>query len=97
MKHTKHPRLKMSIFAHLKLHSIALANSLVVIVILLSVAHGFETYDPTVPMSPWCLMGVTTLLIVTIVVNYTGLAKQIRMLKHFLNGGKQTSTRPYKN
>jgi hypothetical protein len=36
----KHRIKKMLIFAHLKLHSIALANSLVAIVTLLSVLHG---------------------------------------------------------
>jgi hypothetical protein len=87
----------MSIFAHLKLRSTALANLLVAIVILLSVAHGSMISSEADHMSAWCLMGVTILLMLTLAVNYTGLAKLIPMLKRFLNGGKLTFTAHSKN
>ncbi len=97
MKHTTPHTKLMSIFAHLKLHSIALANLLVAIATLPSAAHGFETYNAMVPMSDWCLMGVVTLLTITLAVNYTALAKLIPMLKRFLLGGKQIYIKLFKN
>jgi hypothetical protein len=45
----------------------------------------------------WCLMGVTTLLTVTIVLNYTGLVKLIHTLKRSLSGGSQTSIKHSKS
>ena len=97
MKHKTHPVKKMSIFERLKSHSIALANLLVAIVTLLSVAHGLTISDAMALMSPWCLTGVTTLLMLTIVLNYTGLVKLIRTLKRSLSGGKQTSIKHSKS
>jgi hypothetical protein len=49
------------------------------------------------PYEHWCLMGATTLLILTIVLNYTGLVKLIHTLKRSLSGGSQTSIKHYKN
>ena len=42
-------------------------------------------------------MDVITLLTLTIVLNYTALAKLIHTLKRFLHGGNLTSTRHYKS
>ena len=97
MKHTHDHIKKTSIFAHLKLHSIALANSLVAIVTLRSVVHGFETYDSTVPMSIWCPMGAIILLTLTILANFINSVKLIRTWRHSSNGGNQTYTERYKN
>jgi uncharacterized membrane protein len=97
MKHTAHPIQKMSIFAHLKLHSTALANLLVAIVTLLSVAHGLMISSEAAHMSAWCLMGVITLLMLMLAVNYTDLVKRIPILKRSLNGGKLTYTEHSKN
>ena len=89
--------IKTSIYALWKLHSTALANLLVAIVTLLSVAHGLMISNAAALMSVWCLMGVTTLLILTIVLNYTALAKRIRMLKRSLSGGKRIYCRLFKS
>ena len=97
MKPTKLPTMKTSIFAHLKLPLTALANLLVVIVTLLSVAHGLMTSRSMADMSIWCLMGVTTLLMLMIVLNYTSLVKLIRTWKPSSNGGKVIYIKRSKN
>ena len=80
-----------------RLRLIELVSLLVVIVTLLSVAHGLMTLKSMALIPAWCLMGVTTLLILTIALNFTRLIRLIRMWMRSSSGGKQTYTPPYKN
>ena len=95
--HTEHPQTQTSTYAPRKSRLTVLANWLVAIVTLLSVAHGLGTYDKAAPIPIWCLMGAITLLTLTIAVNRSAVATQIRMWKHFSSGGKQTCTKVSKS
>ena len=86
-----------SISEHLKSRSIVPASLLVVIVTLLSVAPGSMISKSTALMLGWCLTAAITLLMLTTVLNYTGLVKPILTLMRSLSGGTQTCTERSKN
>jgi len=88
---------QMSTLERWKLLLTALASLLAPIAIPPLVVLGLTISSVMGLMSAWCLMGVGTLLTLTIAVNYTDLAKRIRMWKRFFSGGKQIYTGLFKN